>query len=177
MEIKKLSPLAYKLHDFLLQNCVGESRAMKAQELAFVLGLESGTRQLRLLRAEINSSISEIQRKVLTNNSGYFIAAAETPEKAYEQYRQSAWRKIKTGVSMIQEGKRLLESINMDGQVRIDLTGYLKPIVEIYNKIEQPKPRQTLSEIMDELDKIASDPLCIEAMKLYGGTPDKDDEE
>ena len=177
MEIKKLSPLAYKLHDFLLQNCVGESKAYKAKELVFILGLDGGTRQLRHLRAEINSSISEIQRKVLTNNSGYFIAAAETPEKAYEQYRQSAWRKIKTGVSMIQEGKRLLESINMDGQVRIDLTGHLKPIVEIYNKIERQNQPSTFSDLMDSLDKLTSDPLVMEAMKLYGGTPDKDDEE
>jgi ElaB/YqjD/DUF883 family membrane-anchored ribosome-binding protein len=125
MEIKRLSPMAYRLHDFVLQNCLGEANAMKAQELAFTMGLSS-TRELRALRAEVNSAISELHKRILTTNKGYFIAAADDATKAYDQYREAAWRKIKTGVSLIQEGKRLLAAINEDGQVPLEI-GKLTP--------------------------------------------------
>ena len=125
MEIKRLSPMAYRLHDFVLQNCLGEANAMKAQELAFTMGLNS-TRELRSLRAEVNSAISELHKRILTTNKGYFIAAADDATKAYDQYREAAWRKIKTGVSLIQEGKRLLAAINEDGQVPLEI-GKLTP--------------------------------------------------
>jgi hypothetical protein len=174
MELKKLSPDAYRLHDYLKVNALGKANAIKAIDLCLRAGI-SDTRTLRKLRAEVNSGISELNKKILTGNSGYYIASSETPEEAYKQYKESAWRKIKTGVAMIEEGERLLKMIGEDTQTRLDITGNLKDI-EIYVK---PKTEsiKTIGSIMDDLERIASDPLCIEAMKLYGGVPDNDEEE
>lgn len=124
----KLSKEAYKLHEFLMLMCVGEERAMKAKELISWLGFPN-TRVLRKYRAEVNSAISDIQRKVLTSNEGYYIA--KNDYNAVEQYKEVAWRKIRAGVNMIQEGKRLLEHSGMDGQLRLKLTEYMKEVIEI----------------------------------------------
>ena len=173
MEIKKLTPDAYRLHDFLKEYAIGKNNAIKAKDLCLRAGI-SDTRTLRKLRAEVNSGISELNKKILTGNSGYYIASAETPEEAYKQYRESAWRKIKTGVSMIQEGQRLLKMIGQDTQTRLDITGGLKDI-EIYVKpiIDEIKG---VGSILDELDELMADPIVQEAMKLYGGVPDEDEE-
>lgn len=136
MDINKLSPQAYRLHDFVEKNCIGEKNAMSANALAFTLGLES-TRTLRTLRAEVNGSLSEFHKKILTSNKGYYVAAAQTPEQAYKQYRKVAWRKIHQGLKLLNEGKRLLQTINDDGSVRINISGHRKEIVEIY--IEEGK--------------------------------------
>lgn len=161
MEIKKLTPEAYKLHDFLKENALGKDNAIKAQELCWRLGLND-TRTLRRLRAEVNSGISELNKKILTGNNGYYIAAADTSTEAYDQYKESAWRKIKTGVAMIQEGQRLLKMIGQDTQTRLDITGNLKDI-EIYVKSDI-KP---IMSIMDDFDTLLADPLVKEAMKLH----------
>ena len=151
MEIKKLSPMAYRLHDFMLANCIGETNAMKAQELVFMLGL-SGSRELRLLRAEVNSGISELHKRILTTNKGYFIASADNATKAYDQYREAAWRKIRSGVSLIQEGKRLLAAINEDGQVPIQVGG--NPTTkEVWVKQNDLSPENVLKE-MDRITEI-----------------------
>lgn len=141
MEVKRLSPQAYEMHQFMIERCNGEINAMSADTLCFWLGLTtksgaSDTRTLRRLRAEINGENSEIQRKVLTSNNGYYIALAFDTEHARKQYEKVAWRKIKQGVKYIQEGKRLLEHAELDGQLRLQLTEYMKPIVEIATKKE-----------------------------------------
>jgi len=135
MDVIKLSPQAYRLHDFVLSNCIGEPNAMKADNLCFLLGIAN--RQLRLLRAEVNGSLAEFHKKILTSNKGYYVAAAQTPEQAYKQYRKVAWRKIHQGLKLLNEGKRLLQTINDDGSVRINISGHRKDIVEIY--IEEGK--------------------------------------
>lgn len=173
MEIKKLSPEAYKLHDFLKENAVGKDKAIKAAELCWRLGY-TNTRTLRSLRAEVNSGISELNKKILTGNDGYYIAASDQPEEAYAQYREAAWRKIKTGVSMIQEGQRLLKMIGQDTQTRLDITGGLKDI-EIYVK-KEPVITKTFSEVFEELNDLVKDPLVVEAMKLYA-KPEEDEED
>lgn len=132
MLIKFLTPDAYRLHDYLVENAVGKDKAVKAKDLCARLNI-ADTRTLRLLRAEVNSATSELNKKILTGNSGYYIAGADNPSDAYAQYREAAWRKIKTGVSMIKEGQRLLKQIGMDTQTRLDLTGNLEDI-EIYVK-------------------------------------------
>ena len=136
MEVKKLSPEAYQLHRFMIERCNGEINAMSANDLCFWLGINN-TRTLRKLRAEINGEHSEIQRKVLTSKNGYYIALAFDTEHARKQYEKVAWRKIKQGVKYIQEGKRLLEHAELDGQLRLQLTEYMKPIVEIASKVKE----------------------------------------
>ena len=77
--MKRLTPEAYRMHEFLLEYCVGEDNAMHALELGAWIGLssKSAQRQVRKLREEINSNVSEIQRKVLTSDKGYYVACAE----------------------------------------------------------------------------------------------------
>lgn len=133
MEVKKLSPNAYRLHDLLKEMCLGEQNAFSADQIVQWLGLES-TRELRKLRAEINSNTSELHKKCLTSSKGYFIASADNPHEAHKQYKKVAWRKIKAGLSMLNEGKQLLEQLGLDEQTRLNLTGSMKEIVEIYNK-------------------------------------------
>lgn len=130
MEVKRLSPKAYEMHNFMIERCNGEINAMSANDLCLWLSLPN-TRELRYLRAEINGSTSEIQRKVLTSKNGYYIAEATTSEEAKQQYKKVAWRKIKKGLHEMQEGLRLLEHANLDGQTRLQLTDYMKPIIEI----------------------------------------------
>ena len=174
MEIKKLTPEAYRLHDYIKEHAVGKDNAIKASELCLRLGYTS-TRTLRSLRAEVNSGISELNKKILTGNNGYYVAGAETPEEAYKQYRESAWRKIKTGVSMIEEGERLLKMIGEDSQTRLDITGNLKDI-EIYVKKKKDEIKG-VGSILDDLEGLLADPIVQEAMKLYGGVPDEDEED
>lgn len=179
MEIKKLTPDAYRLHDFLKEHAIGKNNAIKATDLCLKLGFTS-TRELRKLRAEVNSGISELNKKILTSNDGYFVAGATTPEEAYKQYKDSAWRKIKMGVSMIQEGKRLLKMIGEDTQTRLDITGGLKDI-EIYVNEAAKDVKKAANEIkgigsiLDDLDTLLTDPLVQEAMKLYGAKPEDDE--
>lgn len=179
MEIKKLTPEAYRLHDYLKEHAVGKDNAIKATELCFRLGY-THTRTLRSLRAEVNSGISELNKKILTGNSGYYVAGAETPQEAYKQYRESAWRKIKTGVSMIQEGQRLLKMIGEDTQTRLDITGGLKDIEIYVNKAAKDVKRAAeeikgVGSILTELDSLLADPLVQEAMKLYAPNPEEDE--
>lgn len=133
IETKRLSPKAYELHRFMLERCEGELDAMSANDLVMWLSLSS-TRELRYLRAEINAKDSPIQRKVLTSKNGYYIALAVDSEDAKKQYRKVGWRKIKQGVKYILEGKGLLEHADLDGQIRFQLTEYMKPIVEIASR-------------------------------------------
>ena len=128
--MKRLTPEAYRMHEFLLEYCVGEDNAMHALELGAWIGLssKSAQRQVRKLREEINSKVSEIQRKVLTSDKGYYVACAE---EAMNQYEEVAWRKIRSGVAQIIEGRNLLEHAKMDGQMRLKLTEYMKEFIEI----------------------------------------------
>ncbi len=179
MEIKKLTPDAYRLHDFLKEHAIGKNNAIKANDLCLKLGLTS-TRELRKLRAEVNSGISELNKKILTSNNGYFVAGATTPEEAYKQYKDSAWRKIKMGVSMIQEGQRLLKMIGEDTQTRLDITGGLKDIEIYVNEAAKDVKRAAneikgVGSILTELDSLLADPLVQEAMKLYGAKPEDDE--
>ena len=173
MEIKKLTPEAYRLHDYLKEHAVGKENAIKAKELCLRLGL-TNTRTLRSLRAEVNSGISELNKKILTSNDGYFVAGAATPEEAYKQYKDSAWRKIKMGVSMIQEGQRLLKMIGEDTQTRLDITGGLKDI-EIYVK-KAADDIKGIGSILDNLDELMADPVVQEALKLYAHEVEDDEE-
>lgn len=136
MEVKRLSPQAYEMHNFMLERCVGEINAMSAADLCFWLSIND-TRTLRYLRAEINAKDSPIQRKILTSKNGYYIALAVDSEDARNQYRKVGWRKIKQGVKYILEGKGLLEHADLDGQTRLQLTEYMKPIVEIASRVKE----------------------------------------
>jgi len=133
MDKINLSPIAYQMHKFLLSVCVGENYAIKGEALAGYLGLKGSksgvTRTIRKIRAEINSNLSDIQRMVLTSSKGYYVASSTA--NAQKQYKEVAWRKIKQGVSLIQEGKRLLEHSQLDGQTKLKLSEYMKEVVEI----------------------------------------------
>jgi hypothetical protein len=152
MEIKRLTPEAYRLHDYLVSMAVGKDKAIKARDLCERLNIPD-TRILRKLRAEVNSAISELHKKILTGNNGYYVAGADNHEEAYDQYKEAAYRKIRTGVSLIQEGRRLLEAIQSDGQIRLDLTGYLKPIIESY--VSTKTPQERVDDILDDLNDIS----------------------
>jgi len=134
MEVKRLSPQAYELHKFLLSRCEGKENSMLAKDVCFWMGLKD-TRTLRKLREEINSNKSEIQRKVLTSNKGYYIATAFTSEEAKQQYIKVAWRKIHSGIAQIREGQQLLKQAGLDGQTKLNLGGYEKEIVEIATRL------------------------------------------
>lgn len=136
MEIKKLSPQAYQLHNFVENNCIGEENAMQADVLCFTLGLEN-TRQLRKLRAEVNGPLAEFHKRILTSSKGYYVATGKDPLDAHKQYRQVAWRKIRQGLKLLNEGKILLQSINEDQSIRFNIGGHQKEIVEIFIRTDK----------------------------------------
>jgi hypothetical protein len=126
--VKRLQPLAYALHDYLCENAVGEHNGILARDLvANIIGIDS-TRQLRELRNECNSSKSELQRKILTSNKGYYIA---TKEDTIAQYKKARDRKYKMAISLLMEVSQYDKSMKLDGQLRLQLTRDMKDIVEI----------------------------------------------
>ena len=80
---------------------------------------------------------------------------------------------------MIEEGERLLKMIGEDTQTRLDITGNLKDI-EIYVKPKTDEIKGVgaiLDDILNDFDELMADPIVQEAMKLYGGVPDEDEED
>lgn len=127
-EIKKLHPKVYILHSIML-NHVGKENAVHAGTLADLLGVDRRT--LRSLRAEHNSSRSEFDNLILTDNNGYYLPEKfENRNDTLEQIKIAIQRKQRMGLALLVEANEMLKRANLDGQIKLDFVSP-KGVVEV----------------------------------------------
>jgi hypothetical protein len=162
MDTTKISEGAYKMYTFLMLNNRGEVNSIKAYDLGVNLGLTGNTdkvtRQVRLWRSEINDRNSTIEVRVLSSNKGYYIPVTmDDPNLTIKQYKKTAYRKIKSGVAQILEGKALLNHAKLEGQILLPLVEMLKEVIEISVSKDLPNEQELETRfkqlsLFDEVD-------------------------
>jgi hypothetical protein len=163
MDTTKISEGALKMYTFLMMNNRGEVNSIKAYDLGVNLGLTGNidkvTRQVRKWRSEINDKNSNIEARVLSSNKGYYIPVTmDDPTQTIKQYKKTAYRKIKSGVAQILEGKALLNHANLEGQMLLPLVEMLKEVIEISVSKDIPNQQELETKfkqlsLFDEIDK------------------------
>jgi len=134
--------LVYLLHNYADKNLCGEKNAMHGFELGTYL-LISGSqstieRKIRKLREfHNNPDLFPFQRKLLSNQSGYFFAETKPSlEQTQQQYREAAYHDIKVGIKFLLKGKELLKQANLEGQLKLAITKFTKKITNIASEID-----------------------------------------
>lgn len=127
-DVKRLDPKVYMLHS-VMKNHIGKNNAIHATKLANLLGINKRT--LRLLRAEHNSSNSEFDNLILSDNSGYYLPEKrDSRDDTLEQIKAAVKRKQKMAIALLLEANELLKRANLDGQIIMDFASP-KGVVEV----------------------------------------------
>lgn len=127
-KVQTLMTNAYVLHNYLEQHTQGKETAIKAKELSKIFNWTA--REVRYFRQEANSKKSSFHKMILTCNKGYYIASG-TKEEIIDQYKNSAFRKIKSALASLNEGKRMLNQIQLDETTRLQLSEYMETFIKI----------------------------------------------
>lgn len=121
LERERLSSEAYKLYNFLCNNCVGEKNAIKQDDLVTLLEIDRRT--IRKCISELLVT-TENMKIVCTGNSGVWIASSK------EEGRRSAETDLKKAIAHLEKYWAVMRKIGLDGQYKITFSKYEKPIVE-----------------------------------------------
>lgn len=121
--------ITFRVHDYAMEHLVGKENAMSGKSLSELFCVSE--RAFRGIRANHNDPKSGFHHLLLSCNSGYFIAAAPTPDEMKQQYLDTAYRLIHHAVSELREAKALIANTKLDGTMRLKLTPYMKEVVEI----------------------------------------------
>lgn len=114
--------IVYKYYDYLKKNHYGKENGIKRTELAKIFNVSIDT-QKAILR-EINES-GELEKLVSTCGSIYMCRTQEECEK-------SIYNEIKSGITLLKKGKKMLQKMNKNGQRKMQFGKYYKEAVECF---------------------------------------------
>lgn len=124
METKKHQPIAYRIYDYLKDNCVSEENAIQGRDLSARFDITE--RQLRTIIHEIRNS-GELTRIILSSNKGYFMATEEEFERANRRLENQARSLLKVSYANRKKAAK-------DGQYKLPLGKYYSQVFEAFGE-------------------------------------------
>ncbi|MCM1437755.1 MAG: helix-turn-helix domain-containing protein [Roseburia sp.] len=124
IKMKKHEPTAYRIYDYLKQNCVGKENAISGRELSEIYGIDR--RQLRRHIHTLRNS-AEMEKVIGSCNRGYYICREEDFDEADKRLERQALSTLK--VVWANRKKR-----SKDGQYKLPLGDYYTQIFEAFGE-------------------------------------------
>lgn len=114
--------IVYRYYDYLKANHYGKENGINRAELAKIFNVSINAQKI-ILR-EINES-AELEKLVSTCGSIYMCRTQEECEK-------SVYNEIKSGITLLKKGKKMLQKMNKNGQMKMQFGKYYKEAVECF---------------------------------------------
>lgn len=124
IETKHHKPIAYRIYDYLNDNCVSEENAIQGRDLSARFDITE--RQLRTIIHEIRNS-GELTRIILSSNKGYFMATEEEFERANRRLENQARSLLKVSYANRKKAAK-------DGQYKLPLGKYYSQVFEAFGE-------------------------------------------
>ena len=129
IETKKHDSIVYRYYDYLKANNYGKENGVKRDVLAKIFNVTIAV-QKEILR-EINEA-SDLPKLISTSGKIYMCRTEHECEVA-------AYNEFNSGLTRLKKGKKMLEKMSLNGQMKMKLCKYYKEAVECFEVDEDKK--------------------------------------
>lgn len=129
IETKKHDSIVYRYYDYLKANHYGKENGIKRDVLAKIFNVTIAV-QKEILR-EINEA-SDLPKLISTSGKIYMCRTEHECEVA-------AYNEFNSGLTRLKKGKKMLEKMSLNGQMKMKLGKYYKEAVECFEVDEEKK--------------------------------------